>query len=520
MRRSSWTGWLCLTLLAAGGAVVGASCENTAGQCELTAECTGAPGVVPGACDPNVTNDPVPEICGVFASATASVAEAIGSRDKPFPTLAQAIDAASTNGTLVVYACAETFAEALVLPSGVTVYGGLDCKNGWVLDPAARTTVEPAAGVPLTFEPGETIHVENVLALAPPGAPADPAAADPLSGGTSIAGVAEPGSKVDLLRCELVAGDGAGGLEPPPPSPAELPAADDGQAGDDGCIAVGGGDGGPGGQGTCDGQNTAGGTGGLAGADPGNPGVIGNPGLPAGDGGSGGDGQPDSAGACTEGGQGADGADGAHGQGASLSATLVDPVTHKGSRGQDGKAGAPGAGGGGGGGGMACSMVGSSRGAGGGGGGAGGCGGAPGKGGGAGGSSVALWAVDAAISLDECALTAKKGGDGATGSAGQKGGPGGKGGAAGAQVAGEPTVACKGGDGGRGGEGGRGGGGQGGSSIALVWKSSPPITKSSTLTPGAPGAGGSGATGGAQSKGADGLGCPGYDTAQGECQSL
>ena len=45
-------------------------------------------------------------------------------------TLAAAIKQAK-NGFRRVYACAELFNEALEIADDVTVYGGLDCANGW-----------------------------------------------------------------------------------------------------------------------------------------------------------------------------------------------------------------------------------------------------------------------------------------------------------------------------------------------------------------------------------------------------
>lgn len=506
--QSFWKGWMVLPLLAVCGAILGLSCENTAGQCELTAECTGAPGVVPGACDPNIADGPIPDTCGTFVSASASPGEADGSPARPFTTFEQAIEAAASSGARVVYACAETFTEAVVLPADFVVYGGLDCKNGWILGQEARTTIAPDAGVPITFEAGETIHVENVQALAPDGAPPDPASENPLSGGSSIAAIARPGSKVELLRCDLVAGDGAPGttIAPDPPGPA-APGGDPGEAA---CAAQG--NGGKGGKLECE-QPTHGGDGGNGGQD-----VMldGSPGLAGGAGGTPGSGQLEDGTACTPGAAGSPGMTGEPGEGGKLVPELLD-AAWKGSAGADGKNGRQGNGGGGGGGGKICTTL--TRGAGGGGGGAGGCGGTAGKGGGAGGSSIALWAVDAGIALDRTTLVAGTAGGGAKGGDGQKGALGGNGGVAGQPA--EGSQACDGGDGGNGGDGGPGGGGQGGSSIAVVWKkTAPTLTGSTVLTPGTAGGGGQGGENGNEmSNGAAGLACTGFDTDKGECVS-
>lgn len=335
---------MALALLAACGAVIGAACENTAGQCELTAECTGAPGVVPGACDPNIADGPIPETCGTFASASADAAAGNGSPSQPYSTLEQAIDAAKQTSARVVYACAETFTENVVLPADFILYGGLDCKNGWALAPEARTTVAPAADIPLTFEAGETIHVENVLALAPDGAPADAASEATLSGGSSIAALALSGSKVDLLRCDLVAGNGAPGATIA--AAPQGPAAPNGERGEDACVSGGTGLGGTGGDQTCDAM-TSGGDGGMAGESGAPDGQSGVSGSPPGVGGAPGTGQTASN-DCTPGVPGTKGGTGDPGEGGELSPGLLDTATWKGNPGTSGKAGRDGSGGGGG----------------------------------------------------------------------------------------------------------------------------------------------------------------------------
>lgn len=507
--------FLGIAALAAHGWLVAAGCENTAGDCQLTAECTGAPGQTtttttsaPATCVPGEGAGPLADTCGLFVSASAEPG-GDGSQARPFSTLAAAIEAAKDRPERRVYACAETFAEAVVLPAELTLHGGLDCANGWAFDADARTTIAPTAGIPVTFAPGKKTRVENVEIVAPPGAPPDPASANPLSGGSSIAALAQPGSTVELVRCDLEAGDGAPGA-----SAMELPpvaAAADGGSGDAACLTGAGGLAGVNGCGDPP-TSTNGGNGGMGGDTVSADGMPGSPGQGAF---SAAGGSPQTgATPCTAGDPGQSGDPGKAGAGGALKGTLLDEE-HKGSPGTAGEAGRPGNGGGGGGGGKACT---NDRGAGGGAGGAGGCAGAKGDGGGAGGSSIALWAVEAEVTLEQVTLTTKKGGAGGAGAAGQQGGAGGKAGVAGAAADG--SEACAGGEGGSGGDGGPGGGGEGGHSVAIVWNTVPPKLLETTFLPGAPGVGGAGgASEAAPPDGADGLACDGFDTGEGACES-
>ncbi|MBK8252107.1 MAG: hypothetical protein IPK82_05500 [Polyangiaceae bacterium] len=486
------------------------ACENTAGNCELTAECTGAPGVTEGACDPNIADDTIPSTCGVFASPNAG-APGDGSPQSPFTSLADAIEAASKTSARRVYACAGTFSENITVPGDFIVYGGLNCNGTWLAQQDGRTTIAPQSGIPITALPGSgnATHIENVAAIAPPGAAPDGTSTNPLAGGSSIAMVALEEANVELLRCDLTAGDGAMGITVDPDSAPN--AAPNGNSGEDACSTSG--LGGMGGATQCE-VSTKGGNGGKGGepgAINGEPGIAGDPTASAGTPGSG---QTD-VDNCTPGGDGPAGETGKQGSGAPETNILLDSEW-KGVAGEDGKPGREGGGGGGGGGGKICS--GAQRGAGGGGGGAGGCAGAGGKGGGAGGSSIGLWAVGAAVSLNQTIIVAKGGGAGGAGGKGQIGAMGGNGGNPGA--ASGDSIACKGGNGGKGGDGGPGGGGQGGSSIAIVGDMNAPKVIDSTAQFAMNGVGGNGGDGAsAAAKGADGRACAGFDIAAGECFS-
>lgn len=161
-----------------------------------------------------------------------------------------------------------------------------------------------------------------------------------------------------------------------------------------------------------------------------------------------------------------------------------------------GGVGGVGAGGGGGGSGRAAST----RSGAGGSGGAGGLGGAGGTGGATGGASIAVFAHDADLTVDNTVLTTGAGGVGGTGGAGGIGGKGGNGGA------GMNVTVVGGGGGGGGAAGGRGGsgggGGTGGPAIAAFHGGTG--TLSVTNRTGTNGAGGVGGTGGAG--GAGGVG--------------
>jgi len=503
--------WAALPLLALGSWALGAGCENTAGDCELTAECSGGAGG-PSSCEPAKARGTVPDSCGAFVSASAKPG-GDGSRQAPFRTIEEALSAVKGASEPRVYVCAESFAEEVVLPGGTALYGGLDCANNWSYSEAGRTAIEPVSGIPLTLSAGKATHVENIRATAPNGAAPTEVGDDGSSGGASIAAVAEPSSVVDLVRCELTAGDGADGLAGEVASP--LDAAPGGNAGAEECQSGAGAA--PAtaacedlvaGTGMLDVSGGRGGDGvGAVGASPAQPGS-------GAFGGAAGHTQSDSDN-CTPGESGQAGQSGTPGQGGPTAGLLLDG-SYKGARGTDGTPGTPGSGGGGGGGGIKC-VTNGGPGAGGGGGGAGGCGGRAGKGGGAGGSSIALYAKDAKVSLASAVLITGNAGSGGAGGNGQKGGAGGGKGAPGVSTPDTTTRACEGGEGGKGGDGGPGGGGAGGHSIAAVWTTAP-TQQGVTFTVGVPGDGGPGGAGvESTAAGGQGLSCQAFDTATGEC---
>ncbi|WP_433932780.1 hypothetical protein AB3662_01310 [Sorangium cellulosum] len=445
--------------------------------------------------------------CGVFVSASLGDDAAAGTRGAPVKTIAEAVKRAA-DGPGRAYACAEVFEEAARVPAGVAIWGGLDCRAGWIyVGDQVRTVIAPGPDeVPLTFLPGEGVSLAaDVEARA-----ADAA----LPGGSSVAAIAQPGATVEILRAELAAGDGARGRDGAPGHPRNQPARAGlpGDSGGEACtleVVHGGAQV----QTACEGLVSIGGQGGQGTASAGGPGLSGelspvpNPyGF-----GLGGWGASVARG-CMNGSVGDNGEDGAHGAGARRGGRLT-PAGYAGVDGADGGQGRPGQGGGGGGGSLAglmfCGPGGKDGGAGGGSGGSGGCGGRGGRGGGHGGASIGLISVNAEVSVRASVITTGRGGDGGIGGFFQIGGAPGPAGIGGRGAGGSP-FGCDGGTGGKGGNGGHGGGGLGGPSIGVAYLfGAPPKLEGVSYAVGAAGAGGQGAN-------PDVLGSAGEDGEAGE----
>ncbi|AUX20266.1 hypothetical protein SOCEGT47_007320 [Sorangium cellulosum] len=467
-------------------------------DCELMLTCEKYRGrgieVVPSGCVPSEIDGAVDDVCGVFVASTGNDGGA-GTRAEPVATLAEALRRAATNGT-AAYACAETFEEAVEVPVGVKLFGGLDCANGWSwIGETAKTIVAPGEeAIALKVTRGEgTVRIEDVSVRA----------ADAQAPGASSIAVLVDGAEVEFARCELIAGngaDGANGEDAPSEMPAQAPA---GNAGTDACSDLdmsGGPDqtlpGGAQVENTCDGGALSiGGEGGDGKVNNGDTGQMGQTGVL----GEGGSGEP-AVGewTCAANGTGQGGDNGTPGE-AGLAASGLGTLSssgYTGVSGGPGGAGKPGQGGGGGGGarGGAAICPGGVPGAGasGGSGGPGGCGGLPGQGGGPGGASIALASVEGKVTLQDCVLKAGSGGKGGAGGDLQPGGAGGVGGVGGLGVGGSKN-ACDGGKGGQGGNGGPGGGGLGGPSLAIAYRGEAVKQEGATmLQPGTAGTGGPG----------------------------
>jgi hypothetical protein len=421
--------------------------------------------------------------CGIFVAKWGEDMNS-GSTLAPVATLATALKLAVSSMKSRVYACAQEFQEAIEIPAGVALYGGLDCVNGWkYIGDMTKTVIAPAADmIPLTLFGGNgTTNIADVEAIALNAT---------MPGGSSIAAIAD-GPTASLVRVRLVAGagrDGDKGTTPAPIGPTDpndqLIKGNDGTAACSIAVET------PGGaeksNPIC---NTS--IGGKGGSGMELSGTAGSDGLPLPDpnpdqwglGGAGASG-----GACKEGGQGIYGSEGGPGMGGSTLGTLSG-MGIIGASGSAGEAGMPGQGGGGGGGAkgkIACA------GASGGSGGAGGCGGPGGLGGQAGGSSIALISAGASLTLTDVTMRVSTGGNGGDGGDGQNGSVGGLGGYGGAPAAGT-IKGCTGGEGGAGGFGGKGGGGRGGHSLGIAFTGGSAPTSGFTVEPGTKGMGGLGA---------------------------
>ncbi|MCC6555810.1 MAG: hypothetical protein IT372_22845 [Polyangiaceae bacterium] len=381
-------------------------------------------------------------------------------------TFERAISVARSSHTMRVYACAETFSEAVMLPSGIDVWGGLDCTQGWsYVGDNRKTVIAPAPDeVPLQVTSDGARSALFDLQLE-----AEDAA---IPGGSSIAMVVLSGARVDLRRSRLYAGNGAKGA--PGDTGGGQPATA-GAPGEDGAAAcsadpVAGGDAVTT---VCGGVITVGGRGGDGNASSGENGSNGQPDPGDNPAGYGLGGTGEGVGACTGGQVGAPGEDGAQGEGARWPGAIAPEFGWLGKRGKDGGDGTRGQGGGGGGGSrgglVSCGISpGAPKGgASGGSGGGGGCGGRGGKGGGYGGASIGLLSFSGDVSIDATSIVTGNGGDGGAGGLAQLGGVGGQMGFGGAGVNGS-HAGCPGGMGGAGGNGGYGGGGLGGPSIGIA----------------------------------------------------
>ncbi|WP_437625036.1 PGRS family protein [Sorangium sp. So ce1151] len=461
-------------------------------------------------CVPREATGGVDGTCGVFVSASRSGSDGSGAKNDPLGSLQQAIALAQQNGTGRVYACAgdgKEFNEAVEVPGGVTIFGGLDCRDDWKwVGDAQKTILTAEVGkIPLTMRglPG-AVHIEDVRVVAQPTSEAD----DP--GLSSIAAIALS-SAVELVRCELEAGDAGQGADGAPLATPVMAGAP-GQPGGDACsrndsLSVAGGGAVTNDCGTPDDLNddSSGGRGGNGRMTRGDDGSSGTPLVSTssndGQGGTGDKGEDGDR--CMSGATGSSRSMGTPGAGARGPGT-ISMDGYAGVSGALGSRGAQGQGGGGGGGRRGVSETTTVRscpdgvkgrsGAAGGSGGTGGCGGLGGRGGAPGGASIALISIDAALSFDDVTLKAGNAGNGGNGGDGQPGGDGAEGGPGGRVPAGAINMlpGCNGGKGGTGGTGGRGGGGQGGHSLGIAFRGSPPPTDGVTIQFGAAGASGEG----------------------------
>ncbi len=438
------------------------------------------------------------EAAGVFVSATFGSLAGDGSLAKPISSLAAGIAAAKTAHKRV-YACAETYPEAITLQDGVSVFGYFDCTQGWSVG-SAHAKVAPAASPAATASNITTpTRIEAVDVVAP-----DFSA----SSQSSIALVVNASPALTITHATIHAGtggkgdDGASGIQLTDSGTAKNGASSwlDGTCstlcmsslfsqpagGTNACVGEAGHDGGPGGLGGYPGayksqfsystyawvatdQGTTAGFPATPTSSTAQGGSLGNNGSP--------------------GAVGGDGANGAPG----LSAGLILVSGYTPSDGTAGASGAPGQGGGGAGGYFtlpndypASSYVGKNGwaqpGAGGGAGGCPGLAGAIGKGGGA---SIAIVAVASPFTLDTVSVESSSGGAGGAAGASSVPTAGGLGG----KPPSGSGVQSYGGAGGAGGHAGVSGNGGGGPSLGVAYQGTEPTLLASTIKQGAGGAG-------------------------------
>ena len=479
-----------------------AGCYDYGNDCAYTLECTGAgsssssssgtggDGGPPPGCIPSDNNEPVADSCGVFVSSSLGGDSNVGSKDKPFATIGKALTKA--NGK-PIYVCGEAFKEAVTLDAGVTLFGAVDCTNGWIYAASKKTQLTADAdAIPLTLTSAASSAEVFDFAIV---------AADAMKdGGSSIAVVVDQAA-VSFTRCEITAGSGKAGLAgmTPMDSVGPIDPNDPSIRGNDGvnacvdavkndgalakenelCPAASGGPlGGSGGNGTVN-------TGSNGDVNPATTqtalGGLGQPSM-----------DPTWSCAVGQGGVGTNGGSGMPGAGAgNTDLGSISVSSYTGVAGQPGGMGKPGQGGGGGGGAKGKSMC---AGASGGSGGAGGCGGHGGIGGQPGGASIGIVSLNAPLTFDMVTLKVGAGGVGGDGGDGQAGATGGKGGTGGNGSANGLSNACDGGNGGQGGAGGRGGGGRGGHALGIAFTGATPATAGVTFTKGTAGTGGAGDT--------------------------
>lgn len=465
-------GFAAIAVLGYGALAAGAlGCDRS---CEAHNTClpdswTGGPSRAVDPCPTDPIDGVVGEECGVWVSASLGNDDNPGTQAAPLQTFAAGI-ARATEGKHRVYACGETYKEAVEIPTGLTLFGGFDCQHGWRHHgDSYRATLAPPPGFVALTVSGLTSTGDEQSSIGDLTA----RAADAVEhGASSIAVLVRTGAKGSMVRTEIFAGNGADGEDGDAHPGA---AGKDGLAGKDGADACSAAEGFGGKAVTldCGGDNHstvsgAGGDGNEALAGDGTDGTPAPEPNPAGFG-LGGTGQS-GASVCKGGESGIQGASGENGTPDYADPHMAIAGVIFGGNGGDGTFGRPGQGGGGGGASLGSAAIcGLKGGAGGGSGGTGGCGGPGGRGGEAGGSSIGMVVASPAFQFSDIVVWAAKGGKGGHGGQSKAGGKGGLPGTGGQGFGANGIQSgCVGGGGGNGGNGGNGAGGRGGHSFGLV----------------------------------------------------
>jgi hypothetical protein len=415
--------------------------------------------------DPACTAMVIDNKCGVFVAPAGSDDKGSGTREAPYQTLTKAISAAEQSGTARVYACLGAYEEAITVPGGMQIYGGLSCEDmTWMPSMMKSALNGKPDEIPIRFKGGATSTLDHFTVTA---------ASAMTPGGSSIAVIVEPMAAVDLQECDVVAGSGAPGAAGSPPRDAPMTTGvTPDNMGVATCTNMSSNAGGAEHVNDCSGETSIGGAGGDGSEDVGEKGQEGTPATmndPSGDGGT-------AATVCGSGGDGKNGAPGAQGASGNAAQGLGSLSVATGWMGVAGGQGGKGGIGQGGGGGAGQIGLPGCTGASGGSGGAGGCGGNGGLGGQPGGSSIGIVSVNAVnLRLVKVMITTSNGGPGGTGGNGQFGGTGAIGASGGGITMLNVEKGCKGGNGGDGGRGGPGGGGAGGHSLAIAYIGNAPV---------------------------------------------
>ena len=110
--------------------------------------CGGGESDAPAAGGPTVEGVVAPdETIGVFVSPNAG-RDGTGTRAAPYRSIADAINSAHGQGKgKTVYACAGTFAEAIVLTEGISLFGNYDCDSWTAVDRRAQIVAPTSPAV-------------------------------------------------------------------------------------------------------------------------------------------------------------------------------------------------------------------------------------------------------------------------------------------------------------------------------------------------------------------------------------
>jgi hypothetical protein len=154
---------------------------------------------------------------GVFVSASLGDDAYPGTSEQPVRTFHQAF-ALAARGPQLIYACAEEFTEVVAVSTGVEIWGGFDCTDGWRdVHGIRRTTLRADPGlIPLQIAG----LVETTVLVADLRVEASSATSP---GGSSIAMLVADKPTVVMCRGELIAGNGKDGApgEDAPLAPAQ-----------------------------------------------------------------------------------------------------------------------------------------------------------------------------------------------------------------------------------------------------------------------------------------------------------